>query len=78
MIATPTPSRESLQDEFADNCVRLRNAYNTELILCQLIVACAMSEKYKINIHKYLWNVAGIKQGKYQYVLNMMDISYYE
>lgn len=70
-----TPSREVLQDEFAHLSMQYQSKCNnkTPVIVSQLITACILSEKYKIDIRKYLWNVAGIKRGTYDGVIQQLQ-----
>ena len=60
------PSREVLQNEFASKIV------NDTSLMNKLIIGCAMSDKYSIDIRRYLWNVAGIQRNVYENVLPQM------
>lgn len=69
-----TPTKEQLQEEFAQQYIQLRKLYNVDKV-CQLLIGSFMSEKYKIDIRKYLWNVGGIKVNTK--LLDNLNISYY-
>ena len=66
------PSREMLEEEFVESYVNLNKTYNLSLSECKLIIACKMSEKYQIDISKFMWTIAGIKRGKYENALNIL------
>jgi len=64
------PSREMLQEEFFETYIKLNKVNDLSLPECKLITACKMSEKYNIEISKFMWTIAGIKRGKYEHILN--------
>ena len=68
------PSREMLQEEFVESYMNVNKVSNNlSLSECKLITACKMSEKYQIDISKFMWTIAGIKRGKYENALNVLN-----
>lgn len=69
------PSREQLEEEFAYEL----SQYTKQNTIREILICCEMSQKYKIDIRRLLWNLTG-KPKDYSKIFDLCDtygVSYY-
>ena len=75
MMTYETPSREELQEEFALAVKLYQAKTGVKPEVSKYIIACLVSEKRKIDIRRYMWNILGMKRGTYENIIHILEMN---
>ena len=70
-----TPSKEELQEEFAHTAKLYQAKTGVKPEVSKYIIACWMSERRKIDIRRYMWNILGMKRGTYENIIQILEMN---
>ena len=73
MSISQIPTKEVQQDEVVTLANTLANGHPEYMDMALLHASCILSQKYKIDIHKFMWNILGKRRGKYENMLHMFN-----